>query len=553
MIDLSYTILPDQEQIAQKFGLNYKQLSSLIYPDTNKSYISFSIPKKNGEERLISAPKIKLLRVQQELAKELIDNYKPRKSAHGFITKRSIVSNAQQHTHKKYVFNIDLKNFFGTIHFGRVRNLLMAAPFNYSQNKATILAQVCCHNGCLPQGAPTSPVISNIICWKMDAQLQQLAFENRCTYSRYADDITFSFNVSINKLPHSIVKVNTKEDIVEVGSLLRKIIKENGFEINDMKVRLQGRNQRQEVTGITVNRGVNLKRTYIRQTASMLHAWKKYGAVAAETEYLEKFRLKPPHQWQMGEDPGEFFIRVVKGRINFIQMVKGRNDPVYRKLAYKLTEALGIPNNDFKKSRAELSTFIIENLASNIQGTGFLLEKVGIVTNEHVISGMTQENYALYDTYRCFEETLKKKCPFAFSSEEYDIGILKPVTEWEKITPYKIGDDRYLKTGDEVTVIGFPSYAPGSTPHISKGHITSERLRFEKKIWVINAPINHGCSGGPILNARDEVIGIATYGEKTEDGSTEFNGFIPISTLLEIIKSDEYTVACSKLDEIKSA
>lgn len=471
-MDDPFSILPHQVQIAEKFGCTYKQLSSFIYPNTNKSYRTFSIPKKNGEERIINAPKVKLLRIQQAFAKELSTIYTPRKGTHGFIKHRSIVTNAEKHVNKKYVFNIDLKDFFGSIHFGRVRNLLRSDPFNYSYEGATILAQICCHNGALPQGAPTSPVISNMICWKLDAQLQQLAHENRCTYSRYADDITFSFNVQKGKLPSQILKINSKSEEVLVGNGLAKIIEEHGFQINEQKVRLQGRTQRQEVTGITVNRGLNLKRSFVRQTASMLHAWKKYGVVAAEKEYIDKYRTKTIQSWQeedLEQEDGEFFIKVVKGRINFIQMVKGRSDQVYRKLAYQLTVALGKPNKDFQKSLEELSTFVIDDLVAVNQGTGFLLEGVGLITNEHVVSGMNHENYSLYDFYRYDEEQSKKKCPFIYASKSHDIAILKPVDDWKNIKPYKRGVDKYLKTGDEVTVVGFPGFSPESTPHICKG------------------------------------------------------------------------------------
>jgi len=553
-MDDSFSILPLQEQIAGKFGCTYKQLSSLIYPDTNKSYRTFSIPKKNGAERIINAPKVILLRIQQTFAKELFTIYTPRKGTHGFIKGRSIVTNAEKHVNKKYVFNIDLKDFFGSIHFGRVRNLLRADPFNYSYEGATILAQICCHNGALPQGAPTSPVISNMICWKLDAQLQQLAHENRCTYSRYADDITFSFNVQKGKLPSQILRVNSKSEKVLVGNGLAKIIEKHGFQINEQKVRLQGRTQRQEVTGITVNRGLNLKRSFIRQTASMLHAWKKYGVVAAEKEYIEKYRSKTMKEWQeevLAKKPGVFFSAVVKGRINFIQMVKGRTDPVYRKLAYQLTEALGKPNKDFQKSLEELSTFVIEELPTDIQGTGFLLEGVGLITNEHVVSGMNLENFFLYDIYRYDEEQSKEKCPFIYASTSHDIAILKPVDNWKNITPYKRGVDKYLKTGDEVTVVGFPGFSPGSTPHICKGYITSQKKLFGMPVWITNALINHGCSGGPILNSHREVIGIATYGAKYDDGSTELNGFIPISALEEVITSPEYLNAVLYADILK--
>lgn len=540
-MDLSFFILSSEEQIAKKFGYSYKELSSLIYPNTNKSYGTFEILKKNGETRIINAPKIKLLKIQKAFAEELTKIYPPRKCAHGFLKGRSIVTNAQKHTNKRYVFNVDLKDFFKSIHFGRVRNLFMSKPFNYPHNQATILAQICCHNGALPQGAATSPIISNMICLKLDAQLQRLAIENRCTYTRYADDITFSFDVSKAKLPRSILRINTTTDEITVSPLLENIIKENGFHVNSEKIRLQGRSQRQAVTGLTVNNGVNLKRSYIRQTYSMLHAWRKYGAIAAEQEYLQKYRLKNIQFWQnvsVEKADGEFFIKVVKGRINFIQMVKGRNNPVYRKLAYQLTEALGKPNTSFKKSQEQLATFIIQNLFKQETGTGFLLENVGIVTNAHTVDGMNHSNGELYNIFRCDEEHDKKKCEYISSSTAHDIAILNPHDDFKKITPYKRGNDKNIKIGTHVTVVGFPGYHEntGASVFICKGSVTSQRKLFGIQAWLVDIPINHGCSGGPVLNEQQEVIGIATFGAEHNDGSTEVNGFIPISFLDEVLE-----------------
>ncbi|HIF24912.1 MAG TPA: trypsin-like serine protease [Nitrospinaceae bacterium] len=542
MIDFSDTILPSQEAIAKKFGYTYDQLSSLIYPKVNKSYHSFTISKKNGELREINAPKILLLKVQQTLAEELSSCYTPKNATHGFIKERSIVTNAKKHIGKRNVFNIDLKDFYGSIHFGRVRNLLMSKPFMYSQSEATILAQICCYNGALPQGAPTSPIISNLICWKMDALLQNLASENRCTYTRYADDITFSFNVKKSKLPSSIVRFDLKKDRAIVGYELSKIIEESGFVINEEKVRLAGKNQRQEVTGITVNKKPNVSRKFIRQTASMLYAWKKFGAEQAEHDYLDKYRVKKLTNWQSEKfkgAKGEFFIKVVKGRVNYIQMVRGRDDKIYRKLAFKLTDALGKPNIHFTKSREELATYVIEWMEA--QGTGFLLDGVGIVTNEHVISGITSDNYAMCNVYRCYEEDKKQKCPLIFADKAIDLAVLDPTSYLSDVKPYKIGEDKYLEIGDTVKVIGFPKFGPGSTPNISEGIITSKKKIHGIDAFIVNTPITDGASGGPVLDNNNEVIGVAFWGPEHNDGSNPINGFIPISTLKNALEQHSLT------------
>src|SRR5205814_3311637 len=109
-----------------------------------------------------------------------------------FIPARSILTNAKPHLRQKFVLNVDLKDFFPTINFGRVRGVLIAKPYCLLPHIATYIARICCRDNALPQGAPTSPIISNMICSRLDRQLLRLARQYRCVYTRYADDLTFS-------------------------------------------------------------------------------------------------------------------------------------------------------------------------------------------------------------------------------------------------------------------------------------------------------------------------------------------------------------------------
>ena len=181
------------KDIASLLDVKYNRLIYCIYrTNPKKRYYSFQINKKNGKFRNISAPSPFIKILQQKLNQVLKAVYNPKPSAHGFVINRSIVTNASKHLSRKYVFNIDLKDFFPSINFGRVRGMFMAKPYNLPEKVSTVLAHLCCFDRQLPQGAPTSPIISNMICGKLDSQLQQLASKYRCTYSRYADDITFS-------------------------------------------------------------------------------------------------------------------------------------------------------------------------------------------------------------------------------------------------------------------------------------------------------------------------------------------------------------------------
>ncbi len=150
--------LQNRDSVAQLLGLTTKQLNFHLYVlPSAKKYKTFSLPKKSGGIRKISAPASPIKVIQRKLKEVLETIYKPKPSTHGFVSERSIVTNARLHKKRRYVLNIDLEDYFPTIHFGRVRGLFMGNPFYLNDEVATILAQICCHDGVLPQGAPTSP------------------------------------------------------------------------------------------------------------------------------------------------------------------------------------------------------------------------------------------------------------------------------------------------------------------------------------------------------------------------------------------------------------
>lgn len=532
------------EGLAKFLGFqNYSELQALIYPSTSHLYRGFHIPKKNGEYRLIEAPKKRLKNVQKIISLELNKLYVPRKPAHGFIHGRSIITNAAVHVDKKYVLNIDLENFFGSIHFGRIRNLFQSHPFNLSLPVSTVLAHICCHNGKLPQGAPTSPIISNMITYRLDKQLQSLASKYRCTYTRYADDITFSFTQTRGRLPNSIVTL-TKDLQLTLGYELENLIKENGFKINESKSRIASQSHRQEVTGITVNERMNVSRKFIRQTQSMLYAWKKFGLECAEGEYLRNYHGKTileKHYRRINEQKGQFFRKIVKGRINFIKMVRGSEDVIYRKIAYSYSVCIDKPNFDLIKTpldKACDSIFIIENGLDESQGTGFLLQGIGLITNEHVVDGIDSDFSECVELYRYFEEDHKRAIKFVKSCKSRDLAILKPTKDFNGIKRLKVGDDSILNIGSTVTVLGFPQYSPGETPYINTGKIIQSKMLYGEKVWLLDIPVIHGNSGGPVLNEKYEVVGVAAIGSPKHDNSTKLHGFIPMATLLDYSKED---------------
>ena len=326
------------QDVAQFFGVSQSRLIHGLYrtPDTTR-YREFKIPKRSGGMRRISAPHGLIRELQDKLMLALQEVYDGHPSAHGFITGRNVVTNASSHAGKHWVLNVDLADFFPSINFGRIRGLFMAPPFQMGPKAATVMAQICVHGNGLPQGAPTSPVLSNFIAASLDRRLTRLAKEQRCGYSRYADDITFSTNQAI--FPPALGRLDRGAQLserVRVGDALEQAIMACGFSVNHDKVRLQGRHRSQSVTGLTVNRTTNVERERIRKIRAMLHAWEKFGLNQAGREYFDKYSGEP--KGGRPDEPGPVFRSVVYGQLAFVKMVRGPADPVFLKLCAKLID-----------------------------------------------------------------------------------------------------------------------------------------------------------------------------------------------------------------------
>lgn len=325
--------LQTRADVAELLEIPYGHLNYILYRGRGSfPYRKFQIPKRAGGVREISAPTGSMLILQRKLHGILQLVYRPRPSVQGFVPERSILTNALEHASKRFVFNIDLEDFFPSINFGRVLGLFKARPYEVGEEAAVTLAQLCCEDNQLPQGAPTSPVVANMICGRLDRDLQHLAASLRCTYTRYADDITFSTRLSDFPPKLAVPRGGSGTSAVTLGEELAQAVESNGFKINLEKVRLQYRSCHQEVTGLTVNKFPNVKRRFVRQVRAMLNAWKKHGYEAAEREFHEKYDQRhrdPSH-------PPVSFARVIKGKLDFLKMVKGENDAAYRKLAAQL-------------------------------------------------------------------------------------------------------------------------------------------------------------------------------------------------------------------------
>lgn len=326
---------------SEKHFVTEKQLLYFSTPKAGKRYKTFKIRKKNGGLREINAPVHhldKILFVLNIIFKSL---YTPNNAVMGFTEGKSIADNAARHTGQHYVFNIDLKDFFTSIPQARVWGRIQCAPFNFSRAVANVVAGLCCATNSetgknvLPQGAPTSPLLTNAICDRLDRQLTALSKKYGLHYSRYADDITFS---SMH---------NVYQEDSDFRKELKTIIEGQNFCINDKKTRLLRTGQRQEVTGLTVNSKVNVTRKYVRDIRYILHLWESKGYAFAYSKFYKFYKTEKGYI-KKGEPVME---NVIGGKLNYLRMIKGAGNECYQKLLQrydKLQQIIYVDNNTDK-------------------------------------------------------------------------------------------------------------------------------------------------------------------------------------------------------------
>jgi RNA-directed DNA polymerase len=323
-----FTALKSRKDLAKLLEVPLSHLSFVLYKIPHEIlYTTVSIAKRHGGSRTLSVPHPALKKLQVRLSRILLDVYGQRSPVHGFVRSRNVRTGATPHAKKRFVLNVDLADFFTSIHFGRVLGLIQSSAYLLPKDVAIFIAQLCSTRDGLPQGAPTSPIISNMICSCMDRDLMRLAAKYRCHYTRYADDLSFSTNR--REFPPALARLATVDGVhsTHLGAELSQIIQLNGFQVNPDKVRLQVVWQHQQVTGLTVNALPNVKRTYVRQVRAMVHAIRKHSYDAAEAEYNSKYRKKHP-----GKRPTSLSA-VITGRMEYLRAIRGPSSLTYLRLA----------------------------------------------------------------------------------------------------------------------------------------------------------------------------------------------------------------------------
>ncbi len=292
------------------------ELARLLRTDQRKlqlmssqpSYTSFSIPKKGGGERQIEAPSEELKKALGLLNRYLQSVYLFEKTnaAYGFVVgvkndddRRNVLTNARKHLGKPYLLNIDLEDFFHTISQERIVKLFQGSPFGFKRDLPDILANLVTYHGRLPMGAPTSPVLSNLVCRELDEALIAFSKNMLWTYTRYADDMSFSAKLLI-----------AEEKMESVCSIIEK----EGFKINGRKLKLYGPDEPKIVTGLLIEQTdvtlapdyLDLLTTEVARLEEIMRAQNEQGHLS--TRWVEQFKLQ------------------IRGRLNFASFVLKKND-----------------------------------------------------------------------------------------------------------------------------------------------------------------------------------------------------------------------------------
>lgn len=257
----SYAINLLEQDLPALFNGQHVESVLLLKRIRQGCYHEFYIPKSNGR-RTILAPSRSLKARQQWIYKNILSKQWVSDYAQGFIARRSIVSNARLHIGYQYTLCVDIADFFPSIKSEQVKKIFN--EMGYSGSAADKLTELCTYSGVLPQGAPTSPCLSNLVCRKLDGELADLARQFDCVFSRYADDITFSAN----------------HEVLQILSPVQEALQKHQFHLNVDKCRVYGPAQPKHITGLVVQNEVHVPKTFKRKLKQEIYYCKKFGVSA---------------------------------------------------------------------------------------------------------------------------------------------------------------------------------------------------------------------------------------------------------------------------------
>ncbi len=461
-----------------------------------RMYNSFNISKGAGKTRLITAPDRRLKYLQRRLLPLINSLYNARNTVHGFVTGRSVRTNALAHLRRRFVVNIDIKDFFPRITENRVVGALTSLGIDRSV--ASTIGYLCCVNGSIPQGGPTSPALSNIVCFRLDKSLLAFSKEHRYIYTRYADDITLSSHRPMAELFDGPLPPAGRFAPEALKSTFSALFALNGFTINRDKTHYADHHSRRMVTGIKINEILNVDRSYIRKIRSELHSIEILGESGAQIK----------HSTSGGNGHLNEHLR---GKISWIRHIKGHSDPIVRSIVVRFNCCF--PDKKFVVSPTEVerrdrAVWIVDHVDG--QGTCFFLREIGLVTANHCVDDKNEvEVFHPSKHSNSFKATVLKR------DKHRDLAILShsiPDTEYYEL-------DRAnspINIGDTMTAVGYPAWAPGDHLNVRPGVVSTLTVKSAVQLIEVTQKLTQGMSGGPLLDASGTVAGIIFKGGPNE-------------------------------------
>ncbi len=497
--------LNSKDELFKYLGIG-KDEQALLKKWPTKGYKLKIIKKRSGAKRNLYIPNDRLKYLQRLLLSLTERMYSPRYPVHGFTKNKGIITNAAAHQRRRYILNIDIKDFFPSISRNRIFGLLR--NIGIDEEVAEIICDLTLIANQLPQGAPTSPILSNMICLKLDKMLLDFCKENHFRYTRYADDITISSHTYPAELfSHPRTNFgNVLEE--ELSNTIRSIFSQNGFLIHPSKTWYMTSKTRKDVTGLVVNEFVNVRRKFVRNIRSSLFKVDNLGYELAQKEFRERY----PNNGALKEN--------LRGRIDFVGQVKGKSNPIFRKFALKYNQLFSgdpitIPPTyeDILKN----SCWVLECSADNkngedmsTQGTGVFIKDLGLVTANHVIEGIDDLSKLVLFTPIRFSEKWAITSVI-YSCQHHDIAILAhdvPSVKYHELEKARANASKH----ENVVAVGYPDYDPGDTLNERKMDIVSFPVRKGINFLEMGGLVSQGMSGGPVINQKHEVYAIISKG-----------------------------------------
>lgn len=494
------TELSSASSLTSALGIGAPELQKIFW-FRDDMYHRAVIRKRAGGKRYLYCPDDRLKFIQRRLLELLSKIYSPRLPVHGFARGRSVKTNAESHLNRDFILTIDLKDFFPTITEPRVTGALRA--IGLPRESAELIARISCRRGQLPQGAPTSPILSNIVCYTLDTELMAFSRVRRIRYTRYADDLAFSCRNSADSLlsgPRSPGRLTIKE----VSSELVETITNNGFSINDKKIRFYGPRSRKIVTGILLGERTSATSESYRIARNLLYDIEARGYCAAQSRFKATKRENTS------------LYHYLRGLIEWIGFVNERDENKFRRLAKNFNKTFPyvkpisfLPSSEDTIAHA---VRVIEQGSAGPkkpyrQGTAFYVNKVGWITAEHCVD-LKATPYIFLPGGLRVAATVLTACKHRDLAVLSVPGVEGPGFRLSRLDPRK---------GDHIRALGFPNFGPGDTLTERAGTVSSSHTKSAVRRFDVSTKLSGGMSGGPILNSKSEVVGVIHKGGAGEE------------------------------------